>query len=62
MIKDLKKAYREVFDPSGPIKEHLERLSKEVRTAPVKEFLSFIQDSQRGICRPSSKEDPAENG
>ncbi len=57
MIKDLKKAYREVFDPSASIKEHLERLSKEKRTAPVKEFLSFIQESQRGICRPSSKED-----
>src|SRR5882724_10713165 len=37
MIKDLKKAYREVFDPSASIKEHLDRLSKEKRTAPVKE-------------------------
>ncbi len=61
MIKDLKKAYREVFEPSAPIKEHLEHLSKQKRTAPVKEFLTFIQESQRGICRPSSKEDPAEN-
>ena len=57
MIKDLKKAYREVFEPSAPIKEHLERLTKQERTAPVKEFLTFIQESQRGICRPSSKED-----
>src|SRR4029077_15534745 len=52
MIKDLKKAYREVFDPSAPIKEHLERLSKEKRTGPVKEFLSFIQAESRGFCRP----------
>jgi len=57
MIKDLKKVYREVFDPSASIKDHLERLSKEKRTPPVKEFLTFIQDSQRGICRPGSKDD-----
>jgi len=54
MIKDLKNVYREVFDPSAPIKEHLARLSAQERTAPVKEFLSFIQASQRGICRPAS--------
>lgn len=60
MIRDLKKIYNEVFDPSAPIKEHLARLSQENRTAPVKEFLSFIQESRRGICRPrSSKEDPS---
>ena len=57
MIKDLKKAYHEVFDPSAPIKDHLARLAQEDRTAPVKEFVSFIQASPRGICRPSSKED-----
>ena len=57
MVKDLKKAFREVFDPSAPIKTHLERLDKEDRTEPVKEFLSFIQQSQRGICRPAPKED-----
>jgi UDP-N-acetylglucosamine acyltransferase len=61
-IKDLKKVYHEVFDPSATLKEHVSQLSKEERTAPVKEFLSFIQQSQRGICRPSSaKEDAPEN-
>jgi len=57
MIKDLKKAYREVFDPCSPIKEHLARLIIQEWTAPVKEFLSFIQASQRGICRPAAKND-----
>jgi len=57
MIKDLKKVYREVFDPSAPLKEHLARLTAQERTAPVKEFLSFIQTSRRGICRPASLKD-----
>jgi UDP-N-acetylglucosamine acyltransferase len=58
MIKDLKNVYREVYDSSAPIKEHLARLTAQERTAPVKEFLAFIQASQRGICRPAStKED-----
>jgi len=61
MIKDLKKVYAEVYDSSAPIKEHLARLAKEERTAPVKEFLSFIQASTRGICRPSSKDDSSGN-
>ncbi len=56
-IKDLKKAYLEVFDPSAPIKEHLARLSKEQRCEPVQEFVNFIQSSSRGICRPATKED-----
>jgi len=57
IIKDLKNVYREVFDSSAPIKEHLARLSAQERTAPVKEFLSFIQASQRGICRPASTQE-----
>ena len=62
MIKDLKKVYREVFDPSAPIKEHLARLAAEERTAPVKEFLAFIQASRRGICRPASTgDDPSDD-
>jgi UDP-N-acetylglucosamine acyltransferase len=59
MIKDLKKVYHEVFDPSAPIKEHLARLSAQERTAPVKEFLSFILASRRGICRPASTQTDA---
>ena len=55
-IKDLKIAYRDIFNPSAPMKDHLTRLLKVKRTPPVKEFLTFIQESQRGICRPSSKE------
>src|ERR1019366_6642503 len=58
-VKDLKKAYHDVFDPSAPMKEHLARLSQEDRTTPVREFLSFIRESQRGVCRPASKDDSA---
>jgi UDP-N-acetylglucosamine acyltransferase len=55
MITDLKKVYHEIFDPSATLKEHLARLSQEDRTPPVKEFLSFIQQSRRGICRPGKE-------
>jgi UDP-N-acetylglucosamine acyltransferase len=57
MIKDLKMAYREAFDSSAPIKEHLARMDAQERTAPVKEFIAFILASQRGICRPASTKD-----
>jgi UDP-N-acetylglucosamine acyltransferase len=60
-IKDLKIVYREIFSPTAPIKEHLARLLKAQQPEAVKEFLTFIQESQRGICRPSTKEDPGEN-
>src|SRR5258706_9062869 len=56
-IKNLKKVYHEVFDSSVTLKEHIARLSNEERTLPVKEFVSFIQTSPRGICRPSSTEE-----
>ncbi len=59
IIKDMKKAYLEVFDSSAPIKENLAKLAAQERTAPVKEFVSFIQASPRGVCRPSKKENSA---
>jgi UDP-N-acetylglucosamine acyltransferase len=60
-IKDLKKAYRELFDSTIPLKEHLPPLLKEDRDPAVKEFFAFVQQSQRGVCRPSTKEDAAGN-
>jgi UDP-N-acetylglucosamine acyltransferase len=59
VVKDLKKVYHEVFDPSATLKDHLARLSKEDRSEPVKEFLHFIGQSQRGICRPSTNKEDA---
>jgi len=55
VVKDLKKAYKEIFDPSAPIKTHLDRLSQEKRSEPVQELVRFIQSSPRGICRPQTK-------
>jgi len=51
-IKDLKRVYAELFDPPGPMKERLPQLLKEDRDPAVKEFLTFVHESQRGICRP----------
>jgi UDP-N-acetylglucosamine acyltransferase len=56
-IKDLKMAYREVFDSTATMKDHLERMLKSERSAPVKEFLTFIKESPRGVCRPSTQDD-----
>ena len=53
-IADLKKAYREVFASALPPKEQVALLAKEDRTPAVKEFIQFLQNSPRGICRPDS--------
>lgn len=57
VIKDIKNVYRELFDGSAAIKERVATLLRQNRSEPVKEFLTFVQSSPRGICRPSSKED-----
>jgi UDP-N-acetylglucosamine acyltransferase len=54
-IQDLKKAYRELFSSSVPLKEQAARLAQEDRSPAVKELISFIQQSQRGVCRPATK-------
>jgi len=59
-IADLKKAYREVFGSALPLKEQVALLAKEDRTPAVKEFIHFLQNSPRGICRPDSKKSKSE--
>ncbi len=61
VIKDLKLVYREVFDSSMPIKERIQRLLAADRTSEAKEFLTFIKESPRGICRPSDIDSSTEN-
>lgn len=61
VIKDIKTVYRELFDGSAPVKELIERLLQPDRSEPVQEFLRFVKDSPRGICRPSSQDDNLEN-
>ena len=56
MVKDLKAVYREVFDSSLPLKDHLAKMSREDHSPAGKEFLAFIEESRRGICRPAAKE------
>jgi len=51
-IQALKQAYRLVFRSSLLLKTALERVQKEVPDIPeVRQFVHFIQQSQRGICR-----------
>jgi UDP-N-acetylglucosamine acyltransferase len=57
VVQDLKKAYRQVFDPSQLLHNQLEWIKKEQRSPAVQEFISFIEQSARGICRPSRKKD-----
>ncbi|MFA5974774.1 MAG: acyl-ACP--UDP-N-acetylglucosamine O-acyltransferase [Elusimicrobiota bacterium] len=59
-IADLKKAYRELFDATIPLKEQIEHMMKQERTPAVRDLLSFLQASTRGICRPASKKNAVE--
>ena len=51
-IQSLKQAYRLVFRSSLLLKTAIARVKTEVANIPeVRQFIDFIQNSQRGICR-----------
>ena len=51
-IKALKEAYRIVFRSDLLLENALEKAQKEVEDLPeVRHFLTFIKDSERGVCR-----------
>lgn len=51
-IQALKQAYRIIFRSSLLLKTAIERVRKEVDDIPeVRHFLTFIENSRRGICR-----------
>lgn len=55
-IDSLKKIYREIFFSKRDLKQTLKTLSaRKNATDEVKEFLAFIKDSERGVCRPRLK-------
>lgn len=54
-ISEIKKMYRDVFSPGMTIKERIEELLPKAQTPAGREFLTFLQASPRGICRPDSK-------
>lgn len=60
-IADMKKAFREIFDSALPLHEQVSQTATQDRTGAVKEFLSFLQSSPRGICRPASKKSKSED-
>lgn len=52
-IAELKKAYRTLFLSSLPLVEALEQVRSELSSSPeVSHLIAFIENSQRGICRP----------
>lgn len=60
-IRQLKQAYRILYRSGLPLNEALERIEQEITSREVREFVAFIRDSERGICRDSrSKKAPAE--
>ncbi len=61
VIKELKKVYLDIFNGSALVKDKLEELLSKELSVPVKEFLTFIKESPRGITRPSSQDDNSEN-
>lgn len=55
-IDSLKKIYREVFSSKKSMKQTLQSLAARKNiTDEAREFLSFIKNSERGICRPRQK-------
>ncbi|OGR51120.1 MAG: acyl-[acyl-carrier-protein]--UDP-N-acetylglucosamine O-acyltransferase [Elusimicrobia bacterium RIFCSPLOWO2_02_FULL_39_32] len=55
-IEAIKKIYRSIFFSKKPLKLTLLQLQKEKIESPViKEFLNFVVNSARGVCRPRLK-------
>jgi UDP-N-acetylglucosamine acyltransferase len=54
-IGSLKRAYRDLFTSGAPFKEQLAALQSSATDPAVKELLSFLTGSNRGICRPAPK-------
>jgi UDP-N-acetylglucosamine acyltransferase len=53
-IADVKKAYRSLFGNLGSIKERVAELPQELAEKPhISVLLTFINETQRGICSPS---------
>ncbi|MCH7479697.1 MAG: acyl-ACP--UDP-N-acetylglucosamine O-acyltransferase [SAR324 cluster bacterium] len=51
-LRNIQKAYRIFFRGKEPAKEALARLERELAFSPgVKNFVAFIRQSERGICR-----------
>lgn len=49
-LGDLKKAYRKVFFGKGPLQDRIKEIREEFDLTPhVEKFLSFIENSERGI-------------
>ena len=55
VIQDLKKVYRQIFDPSRPLRNQLDSLKEEQHSPAAQEFIFFVAQSARGVCRPSPK-------
>jgi UDP-N-acetylglucosamine acyltransferase len=54
-IGALKRTYRELFFSGLPMRDQVTRLVKTATSPAVQEFLSFLEKSARGICRPAAR-------
>lgn len=55
VISELKNAYRVLFNGEKPVRDQIARIRQDASSEPVRELLTFIEKSPRGICRPASK-------
>lgn len=58
-VASIKKLYRDLFFTDQPIKENLQHLMSSTTESHLLEFLTFIQKSERGICRPRKESRPS---
>ncbi|MCK9582596.1 MAG: acyl-ACP--UDP-N-acetylglucosamine O-acyltransferase [Endomicrobiales bacterium] len=59
-IEEIKSAYRTLFSSGLTLNEALDQIEAGFSGNEVKEIVSFIKNSKRGICRPSHSEQTEE--
>ena len=52
VIQEIKKVYRQVFSGEKSLSEQLDALLSESLSPQALDFVKFIKDSERGVCRP----------
>ncbi len=54
VIKQIKEAYRIIFQPGRLLKDSLREISESMPSDEIKHLVSFIKDAKRGICKVRS--------
>lgn len=53
-IRGIKKTYRDLFQSAKPLSDSVKEMFEQNLPAELQDFLQFIQNSRRGVCRPQT--------